>query len=146
MVTTSFGVASALATNPTIRIRVCPGEYDPRDGGVTGPDTINYLGQFSVAHAVIGASRLDADGPSDFNSGSVWIKRTMIKQAEQAILVLDHDKLDKTASSASADWVRSVTSSPTKPRRNSLRRRSPGRMSRCTSPGESSSPHRLRVQ
>jgi DeoR/GlpR family transcriptional regulator of sugar metabolism len=97
VVTTSFGVASALATNPTIRIRVCPGEYDPRDGGVTGPDAISYLSQFRVNHAVIGASRFDAEGPSDFNSGSVWIKRTMIKQAEQAILVLTHDKLDKAA-------------------------------------------------
>lgn len=97
VVTTSFGVASALATNPTMRVRVCPGEYDPRDGGVTGPDATAYLAQFRVTHAVIGASRLDADGPSDFNPGSVWIKRTMIQQAEQAILVLAHEKLDQAA-------------------------------------------------
>jgi DeoR family transcriptional regulator, glycerol-3-phosphate regulon repressor len=97
VVTTSFGVASALATNPTIRIRVCPGEYDPRDGGVTGPDAISYLSQFRVNHAVLGASRFDAEGPSDFNSSSVWIKRTMIKQAEQTIMVLGQDKFDKAA-------------------------------------------------
>ena len=96
VITTSFGVASALATNPTNRVRICPGDYDPGDGGVTGPDALNYLGQFSVAHAIIGASRLDADGPSDFNPDSVWIKRTMIKHAREVVLVLDHDKLDKT--------------------------------------------------
>jgi DeoR/GlpR family transcriptional regulator of sugar metabolism len=97
VVTTSFGVASALATNPSIRIRVCPGEYDSGDGGVTGPDAINYLTQFRVNHAIIGASRLDNDGPSDFNPASVWIKRTMIRQADQTILVLDNAKLDKVA-------------------------------------------------
>jgi DeoR/GlpR family transcriptional regulator of sugar metabolism len=63
---------------------------------VTGPDALDYLGHFHVTHAIIGASRLDASGPSDFNSASVWIKRTMIKQAEQTILVLDHEKLEKT--------------------------------------------------
>lgn len=97
IVTTSFGVASALAANPTFRIRVCPGEYDPRDGGVGGPDTISYLAQFQVTHTVIGASRLDARGPSDFNATSVSIKRAMIRQAAQTILVLDHEKLEQAA-------------------------------------------------
>lgn len=97
IVTTGFGVASALAANPTFRIRMCPGEYDPRDGGVGGPDAIGYLAQFNVAHAIIGSSRLDAEGPSDFNQASVWIKRSMIKQAKQTILVLDHRKMGETA-------------------------------------------------
>ena len=95
--TTSFGVASALSANPSFRIRVCPGEYDPRDGGVGGPDTVSYLAQFRVTHTIIGASRLNADGPSDFNATSVAIKRAMIQQAEQTILVLDHEKLDQAA-------------------------------------------------
>jgi DeoR/GlpR family transcriptional regulator of sugar metabolism len=97
VVTTSFGVASALAANPTIRVRVCPGEYDPRDGGVGGPDALDYLERFKVAHAVIGASRMDADGPSDFNPGSVAVKRAMMRRAAETILVLDHSKLDKAA-------------------------------------------------
>jgi DeoR family glycerol-3-phosphate regulon repressor len=97
VITTSFGVASALATNPTIRVRMCPGEYDPGDGGVHGPDTISYLERFNVAHAIIGASRLDAEGPSDFNSASVWIKRTMFKQAASAVLVLDSSKFEQKA-------------------------------------------------
>jgi DeoR family transcriptional regulator, glycerol-3-phosphate regulon repressor len=97
VVTTSFGVAAALATNPTNRIRMCPGEYDPRDGGVGGPDTLAYLSQFRVLHCLLGASRLNADGPSDVNSGSVAVKRAMIRQAEQTTFVLDHEKLDMAA-------------------------------------------------
>ena len=49
VITTGFGVASALATNPTIRVRMCPGEYDPGEGGVRGPDTISYLERFNVS-------------------------------------------------------------------------------------------------
>lgn len=97
VITTGFGVASALATNPTIRVRMCPGEYDPGEGGVRGPDTISYLERFNVSHAVIGASRLDTEGPSDFNSASVWIKRTMFKQAAESILVLDSSKFEQKA-------------------------------------------------
>lgn len=97
VLTNSFGVASALASNPTMRIRVCPGEYHPRDGGVSGADTLSYLGQFRVHHTIIGASRLDASGPSDFNPDAVWIKRSMMKQADETILVLTHEKLDKWA-------------------------------------------------
>ncbi len=97
VVTTSFGVASSLALNPTLTVRVAPGEYDPRDGGVTGPDTHAYLRRFNVAKAVIGASRLDAGGPSDSNSASVWIKRVMIECAQQVILALDHEKLEQVA-------------------------------------------------
>lgn len=97
VVTNSFGVASALSVNPTNKIRICPGEYDPRDGGVTGPDTLDYLKRFRVAHAILGASRLDAEGPSDFNPSSVSIKRAMLKQADESIFVLSGEKLASAA-------------------------------------------------
>jgi DeoR/GlpR family transcriptional regulator of sugar metabolism len=97
VVTTSFGVASALATNSTMRVIVCPGELDSRDGGVAGPDTLDYLKRFNPAWAIIGASGLDAQGPSDVNSTSAWIKRAMIEQAEKVVLVADQTKFDRTA-------------------------------------------------
>lgn len=97
VITTSFGVATAFASNPTIRVRICPGEFDSSEGGVRGPDTLSYLERFNVSFAIIGASRLDGDGPSDFNSASVWIKRAMIRQAAASILVVDSNKFDQKA-------------------------------------------------
>jgi DeoR/GlpR family transcriptional regulator of sugar metabolism len=97
VVTTSFGVASSLVSNPTIRVIVCPGEFDPRDGGVAGPDTLAYLKRFNPSWAIIGASRLDAEGPSDVNSTSAWIKRVMIEQAEVVMLVADQSKFERAA-------------------------------------------------
>src|SRR5690606_30539431 len=52
VVTNSVGVTAALATNPTIRIRLCPGDYDRNDGGVCGPDTVQYLDQFHVRYCI----------------------------------------------------------------------------------------------
>ena len=97
VVTNSFGVATALAANPSIRILMCPGQYDPSDGGVTGPETLAYIRSFSVATTIIGASRLDVEGPSDFNSASVWVKRTMIERAKETVLVLDNSKFEQKA-------------------------------------------------
>lgn len=97
VVTTSFGVASALVANPSIRVLVCPGEFDPRDGGVCGPDTLAYLRRFNVAKAIIGASAVDAAGPSDANSTSAWIKRVMIERADKVILAVDQTKFDQRA-------------------------------------------------
>jgi len=97
VVTNSFGVATALAANSSIRILVCPGQYDPSDGGVTGPDTLAFIRTFSVSATIIGASRLDAEGPSDFNSAAVWVKRSMIERAKQIILVLDDSKFEQKA-------------------------------------------------
>jgi len=97
VITTSFGVASALAVNRTIRVIVCPGEFDVGDGGVGGPDTLAYLRKFNPTHAIIGASRIDANGPSDENSMSAWNKRVMIERAEAVILVADQTKFEQAA-------------------------------------------------
>jgi DeoR/GlpR family transcriptional regulator of sugar metabolism len=97
VITTSFGVASALAVNRSIRVLVCPGEFDVGDGGVCGPDTLAYLRKFNPSRAIIGASRVNADGPSDDNSMSAWNKRVMIERAEAVILVADHSKFEQAA-------------------------------------------------
>jgi DeoR/GlpR family transcriptional regulator of sugar metabolism len=76
---------------------VCPGEFDVGDGGVGGPDTLAYLRKFNPIHAIIGASKIDANGPSDENSMSAWNKRVMIERAEAVILVADHSKFEQAA-------------------------------------------------
>lgn len=97
VVTTSFGVATALAVNRSIRVIVCPGEFDTGDGGVGGPDTLAYLRKFNPAYAIIGASKVDSEGPSDENSLSAWNKRAMIERAAAVILVADSSKFEQTA-------------------------------------------------
>ncbi len=56
----------------------CPGEYDPHDGSVMGPDTINYLSRFNANRAVIGASGITVEGPNDVHSSAAAVKRAML--------------------------------------------------------------------
>lgn len=93
VITTSFGVATALATNSSVRVRMAPGDYDARDGGVMGTDTVEYLNQFNVSHAILGASSLNEAGASDFNTNSVAIKRAMISRAKNVIVAVHGEKL-----------------------------------------------------
>ena len=92
VITNSFAVAMALASNPTIAVISCPGHYDAHEGSLTGPDTIAFLGRFNANRAVIGASGLTAEGPNEVNSGAAAVKRAMLQRAEERMLLADHSK------------------------------------------------------
>jgi DeoR/GlpR family transcriptional regulator of sugar metabolism len=93
VVTNSLNVATALAANPTLRVVLCPGEYAASEGGVFGPETIDFLRRFHADKAVIGAGGLTGGGPTEVHSGAAWVKRVMLERARRGILVIDHSKL-----------------------------------------------------
>ncbi len=95
VLTNSLGVAAALGQNPSIKVVMCPGDYHPYEGIVTGPETITFLERFVVDKAFIGASGLTDDGPSEVHSSAAWVKRRMLGQAEQNYLLLDATKFNK---------------------------------------------------
>ena len=39
----SPAVAQAAGKNPRIRVILCPGDYDPHEGGVLGPEATHFL-------------------------------------------------------------------------------------------------------
>lgn len=92
VITNSFGVATVLSTNPTIRAVVCPGRYDGREGGVFGSDTTEFLARFHANVAVIGASGLTEEGPNDVSPSAAAVKRAMMARAEATVLLVDHSK------------------------------------------------------
>jgi DeoR/GlpR family transcriptional regulator of sugar metabolism len=94
VITNSFGVATVLATNPTIRVIMCPGKYNGREGSVFGADAESFLQRFNANIAVIGASGLTSEGPNDVNPEAATIKRAMIARAETNILLIDHSKFN----------------------------------------------------
>jgi DeoR/GlpR family transcriptional regulator of sugar metabolism len=94
VITNSFGIASALSTNHTITVVVCPGRYDAREGSVFGSDSESFLHRFNANIAVISCSGLTADGPNDVNPSAAAIKRAMLARAEANMLLLDHSKFD----------------------------------------------------
>lgn len=92
VITNSFGVATVLSTNPTIRVIICPGVYDGREGSVFGSETTDFLGRYNANVAVIGASGLTEEGPNDVSPSAAAVKRAMLARAEASMLLVDHSK------------------------------------------------------
>jgi DeoR/GlpR family transcriptional regulator of sugar metabolism len=94
VLTNSLSVAASLGQDPSSKVVLCPGDYQPYEGIVTGPETIAFLERFFVDRAFIGASGLTKDGPSEVHSGAAWVKRLMLRQAKRKYLLLDASKFN----------------------------------------------------
>ena len=92
VITNSFAVAQALATNPSMTVIACPGRYEVQEGGVAGPDCVAFLSRFNANRAVIGASGLTLEGPNEANSNAAAVKRAMFARAQERMLLIDHLK------------------------------------------------------
>jgi DeoR/GlpR family transcriptional regulator of sugar metabolism len=97
VITNSVGIATVAGGNPTFRVILCPGTYDNREGSVLGEDTVEFISRYNADAAIIGASGITADGPSDAISGAAAVKRAMIGRSLSVILVATHDKFGRAS-------------------------------------------------
>lgn len=100
----SFGVVSALAVNPSIRVLMCPGFYEAGEGAMLGAHTVGFLNQFQADAVVLGASGIGGGGPSDalLDTGAVY--SAMMSRAAKTVLVADHSKFDLVFPARYAVW------------------------------------------
>lgn len=94
VITNSLGVAAALGQDPSSKIVLCPGDYHPYEGIVTGTETNAFLERFFVDKTFIGASGLTEAGPSEVQSTAAWVKRRMLQHAKGKYLLLDSSKFN----------------------------------------------------
>jgi len=92
VLTNCLGVALALGQTPSIRVVLCPGDYDAQEGGSFGPETCAFLRRYNATKAFIGASGLTAEGPAEANSAATWVKRSMIERSDRSLLLVDRTK------------------------------------------------------
>lgn len=104
VITNSLAIAATVSVNDTIRVLLCPGDYDPREGGVFGVHTFHFLQQLNADRAVIGASGLSSWGPSDAFSGAAVLKRAMMAQAKRTTLLVDASKYGQRHLEAIHPW------------------------------------------
>jgi DeoR family glycerol-3-phosphate regulon repressor len=97
VITNSIGIASVAGANPTFRVILCPGTYDSREASVLGEDTVEFIRRYNADIAIIGASSLSVDGPSDMISGAAAVKRAMIARALSTALVVTNDKFGRNS-------------------------------------------------
>ena len=98
VVTNNMNVANILVANDSCDVMVAGGGLRRSDGGLVGDLTIEFIAQFKVDYAVIGASALDRDGDLlDFDMAEVRVSKAILRQARQVFLVMDASKMDRPA-------------------------------------------------
>ncbi|MEM9782670.1 MAG: DeoR/GlpR family DNA-binding transcription regulator [Pseudomonadota bacterium] len=104
VITHSFGVATVLSLNPTIEVIMTPGRYHAGEGALHGAETLHFLGSLRADWAVLGASGLSEEGPSDalLDAGSVYA--AMLRRAARSMIVADASKFGLVFPSAWAAW------------------------------------------
>ena len=100
---------------PTSKWSIAGGIVRGSDGGIVGEAAVDFIKQFKVDYAVIGASAIDADGALlDFDYREVKVAQAIIANARHVILVSDSTKFERTAPVRIAHLsARSTPSSPT---------------------------------
>ncbi|WP_022961994.1 DeoR/GlpR family DNA-binding transcription regulator [Halopseudomonas pelagia] len=104
VITHSFGVATVLSINPTIRVIVLPGDYHAAEGAMVGAHTLAFLHSLSADYTVLGSSGLSTEGPTDALIDCAVVYSAMIQRAVNTIVVADHSKFDATFPARYASW------------------------------------------
>ncbi|MFP9228663.1 DeoR/GlpR family DNA-binding transcription regulator [Pectobacterium cacticida] len=104
VITHSFGIATVLSINPLIRVIIIPGDYESKEGSVVGALAVSFLNQYFVDYAILGASGISAEGPSDALIDCGTIYSSMANRASETLLVADHSKFGMTYPSRYASW------------------------------------------
>ena len=98
VITNNLNIATLLYPNPKIEVIVAGGPVRRSDGGVIGGAAVDFIKQFKVDYAVIGASAIDHDGALlDFDFREVKVAQAIIANARHVILVADATKFERTA-------------------------------------------------
>jgi len=98
IITNNLNVAVTLRSNPSFEIIIAGGAIRPRDGGITGEATIDFIRQFKVDFGIIGISSIDADGTLlDFDYHEVRVTQAIIENSRQVFLVADQSKFERCA-------------------------------------------------
>lgn len=109
IITHAFSIASALAANPLHKVLMLPGQYDGREGLISGPDTIDALQKYRASRCFLGASGLTAEGPSDAGVGPGLIYGTMMRRAAETFILADHSKFGQASLTVYGPWSPGVS-------------------------------------
>jgi DeoR family glycerol-3-phosphate regulon repressor len=98
VITNNIHVATILMPNPKIDVIIAGGSLRRSDGGIVGEQATDFISQFKVDHAVIGASAIDSDGALlDFDYREVRASKAILSNARNVMLVADAMKFTRSA-------------------------------------------------
>jgi len=98
VITNNLNVANILVQNSSFEVIIAGGVLRRSDGGIIGEATADFVNQFKVDYAVVGASALDEEGALlDYDYREVRVAQAIIENARHTYLVADKMKLERTA-------------------------------------------------
>ncbi len=98
IITNNINVANILQGQEAVEVIVAGGVLRHADGGIVGEAAVDFIRQFRVDYAIIGASAIDADGTLlDYDYREVKVAKAIIENARKSILVADGMKHDRSA-------------------------------------------------
>ena len=98
IITNNIHVASIVSGRKDYTVIITSGVVRPVDGGVTGVATVDFINQFKVDYAILGAAGLEADGSLlDFDYKEVSVMQSMMHNARTRFLALDRSKSGRNA-------------------------------------------------
>lgn len=104
LITNNINVANQLRMVHGFEVVIAGGLVRSADGGIVGEAAVDFIRQFKVDYAVIGASGIDADGALlDFDLREVKVAQAIIEHARNVILVSDSSKFEISAPVRIAD-------------------------------------------
>ncbi len=95
VVTNSIDIAGILAGRERISITLLGGMLNNRHRHVYGTKTVEMLADYQVDKLFLGACGITADGLSNPYEEDGYVKREMIRRADQVILLADHTKFGR---------------------------------------------------
>ncbi len=98
VITNNINVANRLRVFPQFEVVIAGGVVRTSDGGIVGEAAVDFIRQFKVDYAVVGASAMDQNGALlDYDFREVKVARAIMENARHVILVADSTKLERTA-------------------------------------------------
>ncbi len=98
VITNNINVANRMRVYSAIGLLIAGVVVRGADGGIVGEAAVDFIRQFKVDYAVIGASAIDHDGALlDFDFREVRVAQAIIANARHVILVADRTKFERTA-------------------------------------------------
>ncbi len=98
VITNSTEIARTLATVHGNTVYLAGGEIKADDGAAYGPTAVDFVGRFSVQHAILSISALDpAIGPMDATLDEAEYGRMAFSRAKHRVIVADSSKFGQTA-------------------------------------------------
>ncbi len=98
IITNNIHVASIMSARSDYSVMITSGVVRAADGGITGVATLDFINQFKVDYAILGAASVEADGSLlDFDYKEVSVAQAMMTNARHSYLAVDHSKFGRNA-------------------------------------------------